>query len=98
MKLAALPDIAAKWLLPPVYRTLWFVNAAKRSLVLLIHLIPRRVISDILLNRLTLLTREPPIHLLANQQGRSFQPLKRFLGEQILLIHHTFIFLILALF
>ena len=98
MKLAAQPDIAAKWLLPPVFRTLRFVNAAERSLVLLIHLVLGRVISDILLIRPTRITREPPIHLLANQQGRSFQPLKRFLGEQILLIRHTFIFLILALF
>ena len=68
MKLAARPGIVTKWLPPPVYRTPRFENVAKRSLVLLIYLVPRRVISDILLIRLTQITREPPIHLLAIQQ------------------------------
>ena len=93
MTLAARLGIAAKLLPPPVYRTPRFENAVQRSLVLLIYLVPRRVISDILLIRLTQITREPPIHLLAIQQGRNFQLLKRFLGEQILLVRHTFIFL-----
>ena len=67
MKLTAQPGIVARWLLHPVYRTRWFVNANQRFHPFLTHLIPRLVIFGNLLIHLTQTTRELPINPLTNQ-------------------------------
>lgn len=90
-KLAAQPGTVVKWLPLPAYHIPWFANVVKRSLVLLIRFIPRRVTSDILLIRQIWIIRELPIHPPAIHQPHRYLHSRPFLGK-----HNSLYFLCLA--